>query len=406
MATPGVKESGGESAISNKQTQYRAAAARCNSLAQDRPYLQFAAKEICRSMSNPEENDWTELKRVGRYLKGEPRLIQAFRFQTMPSIIDAFADSDFAGCINTRKSTSGGAIIFGSHCIQSWSSTQSVIALSSGEAEYYSLVNTASQSIGIRNMLLDIGFEIRINLHTDSSTAKSISLRRGVGTIRHIETNQLWLQDKVKSGDIKIRKVGTHDNVAYLFTKHLSRDVIDKHLKQLGFVRQEGRHDLAPQSDYTQNHDDENQHVNHDNQEKAKRVRWADQEEDDNEENDPWQSYGISSVSSISKDDLYCATRSRWKTKFDEDISRPSTDHLYHLTTIKPREEHERHPRNIKPISRTRWRRSPTSEINAIKLPVCQQLEVAAVKGECRNIRHSPIDMNAHDPLGICLLEQ
>ena len=141
----------------------------------------------------------------------------------MTGAIDAFADSDFAGCIKTRQSTSGGVIKIGGHCIKSWSSTQSVIALSSGEAEHYSLVKTASQSIGIKNMLFDVGINVGVNVHTDSSTAKSIALRKGVGKVRHIETNQLWLQDKVKTKEINVRKVGAFDNPADLLTKHLSR---------------------------------------------------------------------------------------------------------------------------------------------------------------------------------------
>ena len=76
VSTPGIKESGGEGTLSNQQTEYRAVAARCNYLAQYRPDLQFAAKGICRSMSSPEEEDWIKAKRMGRYIKGEPRLIQ------------------------------------------------------------------------------------------------------------------------------------------------------------------------------------------------------------------------------------------------------------------------------------------------------------------------------------------
>ena len=210
-------------------------------------------------MSSPEEEDWIKAKRMGRYIKGEPRLIQEFKFQSMPDNIEAYADSDYAGCIKSRKSTSGGVIKFGSHCIKTWSTTQAVIALSSGEAEYYSLVKTASQSIGIKHMLFDIGITVGINIHTDSSTAKSIAVRKGVGKIRHIETNQLWLQDKVKDKIISIKKIGTLENPSDLLTKHLSRDVIDKHLKNLGFAREKGRHHLAPQSDYIKKVEDKQQ---------------------------------------------------------------------------------------------------------------------------------------------------
>ena len=80
VSTPGIKESGGESAISNQPTAFRAAAARANYLAQDRPDLQFPAKEICRKMASPEDGDWSKIKRLARYLKGEPRLVQEFNF--------------------------------------------------------------------------------------------------------------------------------------------------------------------------------------------------------------------------------------------------------------------------------------------------------------------------------------
>ena len=58
-----------------------------------------------------------------------------------------WTDTDYAGCAKTRKSTSGGVIMIGGHMIKSWSSTQNVIALSSGEAEYYGLVKGAAQGL-------------------------------------------------------------------------------------------------------------------------------------------------------------------------------------------------------------------------------------------------------------------
>ena len=137
-------------------------------------------------------------------------------------------------------------------------------------------------------MLAELGIEVSINVHTDSSTAKSISLRKGAGKIRHIETNQLWLQDKVKEKIISVKKIGTEENPADLFTKHLSREVIDKHLHKLGFRRESGRHDLAPKSEFISNEIIED---------KKKKVSWADQNEDDEEGDDPWSNYGINSIS-------------------------------------------------------------------------------------------------------------
>ncbi len=98
----------------------------------------------------------------------------AFRYQDKKAwSITARSDSDVAGCRETRKPTSGGVLQLGSHTIKTWSSTQSVIALSSGEAEYYGMVKAASQGLGIKAMLRDFGIadDIHVEIKTDSSAA-------------------------------------------------------------------------------------------------------------------------------------------------------------------------------------------------------------------------------------------
>ena len=94
----------------------------------------------------------------------------------------------------------------GAHLIKTWSTTQSVIALSSGEAEYYGLVKGASQGLEMRAMLTELGVESKVVVQTDASAAKGIALRRGMGKLRHIEVNQLWVQDKVAKGEVNKQK--------------------------------------------------------------------------------------------------------------------------------------------------------------------------------------------------------
>ena len=80
-----------------------------------------------------------------------------FAHQDRNSDIVVWTDSIFAGCEFTGKPTSGGIVVFGMHCVKSWSKTQDVIALSSGEAEYYAMVKEVSQGLGINSMLGDLG---------------------------------------------------------------------------------------------------------------------------------------------------------------------------------------------------------------------------------------------------------
>ena len=102
-----------------------------NFMGQDRCDLSFASKEVSKSMSSPCENDQVPLKRIGRYLASYPRCVSLFRWQDPVAGIEVFSDSDWGGDQKTRKSTSGGTVMRGTHLVQHWSGTQQVVSLSS-----------------------------------------------------------------------------------------------------------------------------------------------------------------------------------------------------------------------------------------------------------------------------------
>ena len=93
--------------------KFRALAARANYLSLDRPDIGCAAKECCRRMSAPTTQDWLALVRLVRYLVGQPRVVYHFPRQDEVREIRPFVDTDFAGCLRTRKSTSGGLAMKG-----------------------------------------------------------------------------------------------------------------------------------------------------------------------------------------------------------------------------------------------------------------------------------------------------
>ena len=138
--------------------------------------------------------------------------------------------------------------MFGSHTVKSWSTTQQVIALSPGEAEYYSMVRGGSMGLGIRAMARDLGVSIGVNVKTDASAAKGIASRKGLGKVRHIDVSQLWLQDRVSKGEIVIEKVSTHVNLADAMTKHVDSGELNSHRNSVGLVIVQSRHELMPES--------------------------------------------------------------------------------------------------------------------------------------------------------------
>ena len=135
----------------------------------------------------------------------------------------------------------------GSHCLKSWSSTQSVIAGSSGEAEYYGIVKGGSNSLGMRSLMNDLGVTVRIHIKSDASAAIGIASRRGLGKIRHLEVSQVWLQQRVANEELKIDKVKEADNIADALTKHVGVEDMEMHMEGVGLEHRSGRHRLMPE---------------------------------------------------------------------------------------------------------------------------------------------------------------
>ena len=145
--------------------------------------------------------------------------------------------------------------MWGAHCIKTWSVNQGYIALSSGEAEYYGAVRGGSQALGLTAMLKDMGVDAAIDvavkpgieLCIDASAAVGIASRRGLGKQRHIELNELWLQDQVARGRMAIRKVDGRVNFSDSLTKFCTAERILQTIRCTGHKVVAGRHELMPQ---------------------------------------------------------------------------------------------------------------------------------------------------------------
>ena len=150
---------------------------------------------------------------------------------------------------DSRRSTSGGLLKLGAHLLTAWSATQKVVALSSGESEYYSLVRCACEAIGLASLLRELGMILTIDLWTDATVARSIATRvgQGGGRIKHMDTKYLWLQQKVQLKEISVNKIKGVFNGADLMTKGLDQKTMLKHCDSMCVAMKDGRHHSAPQ---------------------------------------------------------------------------------------------------------------------------------------------------------------
>ena len=175
------------------------------------------------------------MKRLARYLKNIRKCdIVMDKECRENNKLEVYVDSDWAGCRRTRKSTSGGVVMMGGCLVKSWSTTQSTIATSSGEAECYAMVRGASEALGMSAALEDLGHRVEIEIHVDSTAAKAISSRLGLGRLRHLEVRFLWLQEAVRRRRLVVKKVAGANNLADIFTKPKSENELVAVLIKMG----------------------------------------------------------------------------------------------------------------------------------------------------------------------------
>ena len=135
----------------------------------------------------------------------------------------------------------------GRHLIKSWSRQQRAIPLSSAEAETYGMVACSAELLGVQSCARDLGMDFGAAVYTDASAALGIVQRRGVGKVRHLRTQSLWLQEAHASKRVVFEKIDGSRNPSDLFTKHLSEALIDRHMKTLGATPESGRAETAPE---------------------------------------------------------------------------------------------------------------------------------------------------------------
>ena len=89
----------------------------------------------------------------------------------------------------------------------------------------------AATAMGLKSLLADLAVDLEIKVFTDATTGKAMATRRGLGKVRHIAVNELWLQEKMHDGNIKVMNIKNTFNPADLMTKHLSKSIDRSHTR-------------------------------------------------------------------------------------------------------------------------------------------------------------------------------
>ena len=154
------------------------------------------------------------------------------------SLLEVFADSDWAADRSSRQSVSCGVILLNGNLVHFQSKRQRSVALSSCEAETIASTSILSEAVFLQGLITRItGQEPEMVLFSDSSSSRQLISRKGLGKARHLDVNLLWIQKliKPKSQGLAVKVIPGPENPADSGTKALTRDKIRKYMKMFKY---------------------------------------------------------------------------------------------------------------------------------------------------------------------------
>lgn len=203
-----------------------------------RPDIAYAVSMVSRYASNPTTDHMKTVNRIFSYLKGTIHLQLVYEGELVP--LQGWTDSDWAGCEDSRRSTSGFVFNLGSGAV-SWSSKrQSTVSLSTCEAEYKGQTIAAKEALWLRQLLRqlipqDPSHIYATIIYADNQGAIALAKdQRFHARTKHMDIRDHWIREKVTAGDIELQYIHTSKQVADGMTKPLPKDAFYAFRRALG----------------------------------------------------------------------------------------------------------------------------------------------------------------------------
>jgi len=201
-----------------------------------RPDLAYAVSMAGRYNSNPNQDHLDAITRIFAYLIATKN--QGLCYTKLDPSLKAFVDSDYGGCSDTAKSTTGWVFTLAGGPI-SWSAKrQMTVSLSSTEAEYIAATEVAKEAVWIKNFINDLDvprFNIQtVPVHVDNKSALKLAKNpEDHQRTKHIKIHYHYIRQCVEEGDVELHWIKGTDNPADAFTKALGRPAFEKVMEKL-----------------------------------------------------------------------------------------------------------------------------------------------------------------------------
>ncbi|THH28130.1 hypothetical protein EUX98_g6049, partial [Antrodiella citrinella] len=199
-----------------------------------RPDIANTVSTLARFSSNPGMAHWNAVKHLMRYLQGT--LDMKLTYSPNSEFLSVYSDADHAGNLDNGKSTSGYVLKIGSGAV-SWSSKlQTMVGLSTTEAEYVAAVTCGMEAIWMRSLLSEIGYtqDGPTLIYMDNQSAiQVVKNPEHHGRMKHLDLRLFWLRDEIQKGVISVKYIPTDFMAADILTKPLSKVKVVEAYKQL-----------------------------------------------------------------------------------------------------------------------------------------------------------------------------
>ncbi|WVZ04925.1 hypothetical protein V8G54_018271 [Vigna mungo] len=219
-------------------SSYRRLIGRLLYLTNTRPDISFAVQQLSQFLSNPSTDRQQAASRILRYLKGSPGKGIFFPSNNIIQL-KGFNNSDWAGCIDTRRSITGYSIYLGSSLISWKSKKQATVSKSSSEVEYRAFATPTCEIQWLTFLLQDlqVTFQEPAVLFYDNKYALHIAANPIFHErTKHIEIDCHIVREKLSSGLLKLLPIPSACQLAYIYTKGLSPSAFKLLVSKLGMI--------------------------------------------------------------------------------------------------------------------------------------------------------------------------
>jgi hypothetical protein len=235
---PSIKLHNDDGKVFEDISQYRRLIGKLLYLTNTRPDIAYATQQLSQFLHKPTITHYNAACRVVRYLKHNPGRGLIFHRHSDIQLL-GYSDADWAGCLDTRRSTSGYCFFLGSSLISWKAKKQQTISKSSSEAEYRALSTATCELLWLQYLLKDLQVECSKPpvLFCDNQSALHIASNPVFHErTKHLEIDCHLVREKVQSGLLRLLPVPTHEQLADFLTKALPAPKFQNLMSKLGLL--------------------------------------------------------------------------------------------------------------------------------------------------------------------------